>query len=725
MDQPTDRVVDAPIARFDDDGRLHIGWGEPSWFGPGTPIHAEGASPVLVDAVIETSDTLPVTVIELRTEAGGELPPGRFDVPNIGYAFRPQYRSPGDAPEGLTGLGYQYTEFALPVRCGADLCMWTLMPWRPPVVEPLLAVAPDGRTILLGPRDSFFDQIISVPTSESLERGIAFGWHGDLAEVPAGFTTRLAIVGGTGVADAIARYGELVTAGAPVRPDRDGDELGHRLSYWTDNGAAYWYRTEGGRDTTTTLTDTVDDLRARDIPIRSVQLDSWFYPHDVLRPFDTDDWVVPPTGLVEWEPRPDILPDGIGALRRALGDPPLVAHCRHLASSSPLVEQYPCWVDADRAHPADAALYEHWLDRCVDWGVETFEHDWLIECYLGVRSLREVPGRATAWQEGIDRAAEARGITLQWCMPSPADLLTAAHLGQVTSVRTSGDHGYMVGPGYLWNWFLVTNALARVLGLRPYKDVFWSDRSDPDHHSEAESLLAALSTGPVGLGDRLGGADRELVLRTCRADGVLVRPDVPLAAVERSLRRDATTEATALVGDAWTDHPAGRWRYVVALNAGESPDRHERLADRIEIADLGLLDDRGPAVLWDWRTGTARAIDPGDGWAVELDHLDWGLWVLAPIAACGIALVGDPTRYATAGDSLVAEVTDGADRIALELLGGEAVTLAGWAPVAPGSARVRAGDGAWRELPVSWDDPVWRIDVDPRGAPSVDVEVIT
>ena len=65
------------------------------------------------------------------------------------------------------------------------------------------------------------------------------------------------------------------------------------------------------------------------------------------------------------------------------------------------------WVDGDRAHPQDAALYERLLDQCVAWGVEVFEHDWLIECFLGVRGLR-APGRAGRVAGGHRRRAGAR-----------------------------------------------------------------------------------------------------------------------------------------------------------------------------------------------------------------------------------------------------------------------------------------------------------------------------
>ncbi len=74
-------------------------------------------------------------------------------------------------------------------------------------------------------------------------------------------------------------------------------------------------------------------------------------------------------------------------------------------------------------------------------------------------------------------------------------------LRNVTSIRTSGDYKYVIGSGALWSWFLYGNALARALGLFPFKDVFLSRPDgdgprDGDPHAEAEALLSALSAGP-------------------------------------------------------------------------------------------------------------------------------------------------------------------------------------------------------------------------------------
>ena len=157
---------------------------------------------------------------------------------------------------------------------------------------------------------------------EEADAGLRAGWHGDIDDVEAGFATELAIIAGDGARDCFARWARLLRDASGVAPPaRDADVLGTRLSYWTDNGSAYWYRTEPGLDAASTVVAAVDDLEARGIPVGAVQLDSWWYPHEVLRPFDTDEWVVPPSGMVTWEPRADVLPDGIARAARTARAP--------------------------------------------------------------------------------------------------------------------------------------------------------------------------------------------------------------------------------------------------------------------------------------------------------------------------------------------------------------------------------------------------------------------
>ena len=629
------------------------------WLGPAEEI----GSDVQLSVVRESG--YDVLRIAAATALAG-VATGEFATVSRGWRFRPA----GRTPKGLRAFGYQYTEFGMPTTSGGDLDRWFLFPMRPPVVVPMWLLDPAGECVLIAPLDNFHEQIISVAD------GIAIGWHGDLDSVPAGFATDMGIFRSSAPRAALEQWGALLRERyGTTRRGRYADSLARKPSYWTDNGAAYWYRTEPGLDgVAETLEAVVDDLRERNVPFGTVQLDSWFYPHQVLRPFDTEEWVVPPTGLLEWDARDDILPEGIPALAERLGHPPLATHCRHLSSDSPYVQEFDCWVDGERAHPMDAELYERWLDQAMAWGVETFEHDWLIECWMGVRGLREAPGRARRWQEGIDRAAGSRGMSLQWCMPSPADVCQTATLRNVTSIRTSGDHGYLVGPGFLWAWFLYTNALARVLHLQPFKDVFMSGGP----HAEMEALLSALSSGPVGIGDRVGQADPELVRRTCRADGMLIKPYVAVAAADRCFYENAVARPVPLVGECWTQHGAGRWTYVVTANVFRD---EQPISGRVNLADVGV---RGPVVAWDWRRKTAELIEPDGGWDVSLDPLDWDYRVLAPLLPGDVAVFGDVDLFVPTGDMRIGDVRDGV----VTVVGApdESVTVTGWS----------ATDGVWR-----------------------------
>jgi hypothetical protein len=736
------------------DAALRVGWGEPDWLGAiGLRIARNGTTheprvtacersrgcddlgdfdaidlgwseaPLPIRTQVRAYRDAPVLVFRLEASADLRGVATRvFDAPSVAWPWlRPDLRDAGGLPDGARVFGHQYTEFALPTASDPSCSNFLLLPFRPAVVEPLFVLAPDGRTLMLAPLDAFHEQVIAVPrNAEAAASGVRCGWHGDLDEIPAGFASELAVWAGSGpraCLDAWAAF--LRERHRTVRPGRYADELGGKLSYWTDNGAAYWYRTEPGLGgVAPTLRATAASLRAEEIPYRVFQLDSWFYPHEKLRPFDDPDISVPPTGLITWDARPDILPDGIPALRASLGDPPLATHCRHFASASPYFATHDAWHDGDRAHPKDAALYAKLLHQAASWGVVTFEHDWLIECFLGVRGLREAPGRARAWQEGLDAAAGEHGLTLQWCMASPADFFQSVTLRNVTSIRTSGDYKYVIGNGALWAWFLYGNALARALGLHPFKDVFLTFRDgsgprDGDPHAEAEALIAALSAGPVGLGDRVGRTDRTLVLRTCRSDGVLLKPDVPIAALDRCFRAHAVMEHAPLVGATHSTHALGAWIYLASFHASRVT---EPLAFRVDLADLGADRPVAAMLAYDWRSGRMERVAAEGGFDLRLGPLDWDYRVLCPIARAGgaeIAVVGDASRYATAGDKRIADVRSSEDGLTVDVLGAseERVCITGWSSRAPVRAVAHDPHGA-HAVAIRWDAESGRFDLD-------------
>ena len=54
---------------------------------------------------------------------------------------------------------------------------------------------------------------------------------------------------------------------------------------------------------------------------------------------------------------------------------------------------------------------------------------------------------------------------------------------------------------------------------------------------ELNAIIAAFSTGPVGLGDGMGATDKSVVMPTCDAAGKLLQPDRPLLAVDSTFAK--------------------------------------------------------------------------------------------------------------------------------------------------------------------------------------------
>jgi hypothetical protein len=309
-------------------------------------------------------------------------------------------------------------------------------------------------------------------------------------------------------------------------------------------------------------------------------------------------------------------------------------------------------------------------------------------------------------------------------MASPADFAQASRLRNVTSIRTSGDHGYLVGPEILWAWFLHCNVMARALGLWPYKDVFHSAPTSDTR--DVEALLSAMSAGPVGVGDRIGEADIDLIRRTCRADGVLVRPDVPIAAIDRAFFDAPVWSGELIVGSAHTQHAAGHWGYALTCNVGFDKERH---GTRVARTDLGLDNPASDRVaLFDWRTGSVEVLAVDGAYDVELESAGWDYRVLAPVLPGGIAVLGDPGLYASAGDARIAEVEADGSRVTLTVLGAnERVRVGGWSERAistsswstdTGGVDVAptrdAATGAW-EVVVEIGSAGWmKLHIDPR-----------
>lgn len=583
----------------------------------------------------------------------------RYATPTVHVDFSP-------VGETWTAVGFASTQFALPVRAGHgesfDFAPADNLA-SPPVVNPLLLLDGD-RVELLAPVAGWHEQVIAIDQTDAAGiTGFRWGWHGDLDQVPAGFEVVLGRYSGGSVAEVIERWGAEIQMAAgtarpsrrPEDPDDDADPLLTHLSYWTDNGAAYWYRTEPGQELTTTLVAKIDELEQLGLPVRSVELDSWFYRHEISRPVSEVGYLdeVPPTGMMSWTPRPDVLPDGVDGLRRALGDRPLTLHSRHISPESPYLSDGEWWVDK-AAHPVDQSFFQQWCRDAASWGATCIEQDWMMVTYFWNRSIREAAGRALEWQRGLDTAAIDHDVSLLWCMALPGDFAATVELDRVVAIRTSDDYRYAEDPALLWVWYLTVNSLADALGLAVFKDCFLSSAGDPgpagidgDPHAELEALLSAMSAGVVGLGDRLGHTDVDVVRRVCRGDGRLVTPDRAIRLTDRSFADAGESGGGLCWAETESTNEFGTWRYLVAINTSHA------LVTVTDQHDLG-----GEFVVYDWRAQTATSATSVE---ISLDSREWALFVICPIEEGPEgrrALIGDPLSYATMAPTRIRRTGD-------------------------------------------------------------------
>ena len=89
---------------------------------------------------------------------------------------------------------------------------------------------------------------------------------------------------------------------------------------------------------------------------------------------------------------------------------------------------------------------------------------------------------------------------------------------------------------------------------------------------------------------------------------------------------------------------------------------------------------------WDWRNATATRLEPDATIPFSLNREDWTFHVLAPILSSGLAVIGDVSKFVTAGDARHRGVRDvRLASVSSSRDPGETVTVTGWAEVIPTS----------------------------------------
>jgi hypothetical protein len=179
----------------------------------------------------------------------------------------------------------------------------------------------------------------------------------------------------------------------------------------------------------------------------------------------------------------------------------------------------------------------------AEWGLTTYEQDWLYNELMGVDVLLTNATLGRQWLTQLGSGAAAAGVSVQLCMAYPRHALQSLEMPTATQIRASDDHVPGRGGGNTQvQWKMgYSSMLAWALGLAPFKDNYWSSAQQPGSScgSNASEVTPSLhnaastySAGPVSPGDGVGLSDVAQILRACNAAGLLLHPSRPATALD-------------------------------------------------------------------------------------------------------------------------------------------------------------------------------------------------
>ena len=202
-----------------------------------------------------------------------------------------------------------------------------------------------------------------------------------------------------------------------------------------------------------------------------------------------------------------------------------------------------------------------------------------------------------------------------------------------------------------------------------------------------QTAMAVLSGGPYGVADIAGTMNRSLVMRSCRSDGVLLRPSWPATAVDASFVHSFHSLKPLYL---WTAHSlvgAHQFSLVLSINLEEPTT--------MTVSDIcggGSAVASNVVVFEAWhgleRAGGVRRMRRSDPFTLpptpERSPYIAGhsLWAVAPVLAGNWSFLGEPSKIVKASGRRVERLSSDGQRLTARLLLAprEAITVAVLSP---------------------------------------------
>jgi len=533
--------------------------------------------------------------------------------------------------------------------------------------SPWLFFDGDANSFLFSPASNFMTAIGQIAADGSLQAGI----DPRIGALPASFTHSSVLVFENGINAAFDAWGQaLMGLSGKQQPANDAVTVLNKLSYWTDAIAAYYYYRQSEPTAYVPMLLQIPAAFAKNsAPLGSLELDSWHYPKG-----SPPSWTNVAAGLSSFEADWTLFPSGLAPFQKELGLP-LIAHTRWIDPSSPYAATYQMSGNV----AIDPAYWQTYARYMASNGIEVLEQDWLSSPANTNFNLTD----PDAFLDNMASALAAQGRSIIYCMPVAAHLMQASKYSNVVAARVSPD-GFNRTQ---WDQFLFNSRIAAATGVWPFTDACQSQ-------NVKDVLFATLSAGPLGMGENMANINAANLSQAVRPDGVIVKPDVPIAATDSTFLANAQGTVEPNVAYTYAQHGALRTAYVLAYD----PTSGAMSPLAIAPATFGVS---GSAYVYDYFNKTGELLPAGAAFSTTVDSTG-SYFVVAPVGPSGIAFLGDAGKFVGSGKKRIAQLTDdGALQVTVLFAPGEdQVALQFYSAGAPEtSAAAGAVSRPWRDGP--------------------------
>ncbi|CAF4651639.1 unnamed protein product, partial [Rotaria magnacalcarata] len=208
-----------------------------------------------------------------------------------------------------------------------------------------------------------------------------------------------------------------------------------KLGYYTDTGAYYWYHTESNLTYEQTFIKLKQYHVNERIPIQYYELDSYWY-------YKQNNYTGEHGGIMLYEPRPDVFPNGIDGLQRDVLHTPLIVHHKYYSTDNLYQNTYR-FVNGSVGGvslPLDQTFFNKIFSQVKQWGVEILIQDWLSSVYEDMPESSWDVQTAREYHIHLAQGAKQAGVKIIYCMPLNPDIMETLENTQVHYMRVSDDY---------------------------------------------------------------------------------------------------------------------------------------------------------------------------------------------------------------------------------------------------------------------------------------------